>query len=159
MGLALLTIHQSWAENPSPLPELCRSALQCYSSHQHVWILLRPCSTRLCLEHRWNLIGQSERLTWKIELVVRKNWMFVSLFIIRVPSLTCSHRRRRTFDNCSFWRWVFGGPSFKILSRPRSRQAGSCCRWVALWIPKAACCSGTTSSSSSGFKGWCWGGT
>ena len=49
-----------------------------------------------------------------------------------------------------------GGPRRMRSARPRSFQAGSRRpRWVARWMPKAACWSGTTSSSSSGFTGRC----
>jgi hypothetical protein len=51
------------------------------------------------------------------------------------------------------------GPFFISSSSPRSFHALSRFVCVARWIPKAACWSGTTSSSSSGFKGWCCGGT
>ena len=53
----------------------------------------------------------------------------------------------------------FPGP-FPINSlSPRSFHALSFPFCVARWIPKAACWSGTTSSSSSGFSGWWCGGT
>ena len=43
---------------------------------------------------------------------------------------------------------------FTSASSPRSRQTASCLRSMARVIPNAACWSGTTSSSSSGFGGW-----
>lgn len=54
---------------------------------------------------------------------------------------------------------VVGGPLRMRSARPRSFQAGSRARCVAFWMPKAACWSGTTSSSSSGLMGWWCGGT
>ena len=47
------------------------------------------------------------------------------------------------------------GPRLISPARPRSRQTGSRLSFVAFWMPKAACWSGTTSSSSSGFMGMC----
>lgn len=54
---------------------------------------------------------------------------------------------------------VCTGPFFMSSESPRSFHAASLVFWVALWIPNAACWSGTISSSSSGFKGWFWAGT
>lgn len=54
---------------------------------------------------------------------------------------------------------VCAGPFFMSSESPRSFHAASLVFWVALWIPNAACWSGTISSSSSGFKGWFWAGT
>jgi len=45
------------------------------------------------------------------------------------------------------------GPLLSSSSRPRSRHVGSFFVCVARWMPNAACWSGTTSSSSSGFTG------
>lgn len=51
------------------------------------------------------------------------------------------------------------GPLAMSSAKPKSRQAGSRRSAVALWMPKAACWSGTTSSSSSGLTGWWCAGT
>jgi hypothetical protein len=50
------------------------------------------------------------------------------------------------------------GPRRISSSSPRSRHEGSFLVCVARWMPNAACWSGTTSSSSSGFTGWRCGG-
>lgn len=47
----------------------------------------------------------------------------------------------------------FSGPFFISSASPKSFQAASLTFCVALWIPNAACWSGTTSSSSSGLMG------
>lgn len=54
---------------------------------------------------------------------------------------------------------LVGGAELINRSKPRSLQAGSFTFCVARWMPKAACWSGTMSSSSSGLMGWCCGGT
>lgn len=46
------------------------------------------------------------------------------------------------------------GPFCTSSCRPKSVQAGTRWAWVARVMPKAACWSGTTSSSSSGLGGW-----
>ncbi|TLD28954.1 hypothetical protein PspLS_03585 [Pyricularia sp. CBS 133598] len=51
------------------------------------------------------------------------------------------------------------GPRVMSSDRPRSLQAGSFVFCVAFVMPKAACWSGTTSSSSSGLMGWWCSGT
>lgn len=53
----------------------------------------------------------------------------------------------------------FSGPFFIKSASPKSFHAASLTFCVALWIPNAACWSGTTSSSSSGLIGWLCGGT